>query len=133
MLSAKVAAAAILIAISISACGVTAKPLAGTPQAKVQAKTGIDDPRTKHVQCLRKQHIAVRKEQISGHPGFQVGVGPADPTVQFQATPGAAQNQAIMGQAQGAEAIGAALLYPNQAPNHLLSKVESCVELGVTG
>ena len=58
---------------------------------------------------------------------------PAGPTVQFQPTPGDAQGKQIGGQAQGAEVIGSALLYPNQAPSSLLSKVESCVAKGVQG
>ena len=51
----------------------------------------------------------------------------------FQPTPGAAQGEQIDGQAQGAEVIGTALLYPNQAPDELLSKVETCVAKGVPG
>lgn len=129
----KASAVAVLAAASISACGTTAKPVAGSPQATAAARKRIDDPVKKHIQCLQSEHIAVRREQIGGYPGFQVGVRPAGPTVLFQPTPGAAQTQAIMGQAQGAEAIGSALLYPNHTPNMLLSEVESCVELGVQG
>jgi hypothetical protein len=34
---------------------------------------------------------------------------------------------------ESAEVIGSALLYPNQAPDGLLQKVESCVAKGVKG
>jgi hypothetical protein len=53
--------------------------------------------------------------------------------VQFQPTPGDAQGVQIHGRAQGAEVIGSALLYPNQASAALLSNVESCVAKGVQG
>jgi hypothetical protein len=39
----------------------------------------------------------------------------------------------IHGLSQGAEVIGSALLYPNQASDKLLTKVENCVALGVGG
>ena len=133
MSCAKVAAAVGLAALSLSACGTTAKPVAGTPQAAANSHKGIDNPARKHVACLRQDHVPVRQVQVAGDPGFQVGTRPAGPTVQFLSTPGAAQYQQIRGQAQGAEVIGSALLYPNLATDKLLNKVESCVALGVSG
>jgi hypothetical protein len=53
--------------------------------------------------------------------------------VSFEPTPGDAQGVQIQGEAQGAEVIGSALLYPNQAPDSLLSTVEGCVAKGVSG
>ena len=75
----------------------------------------------------------MRRITLDGDPSFQVGVRPTGPTVIFLPTPGAAQAAQIDGQAQGAEVIGSALLYPNQAPDKLLSKVETCVAKGVPG
>lgn len=136
MPSAKSAAALGLAALSLSACGTTSKPEAGTANAIVKSHQGLDDPRTKHIVCLQQQRIPVRREQtvVDGQrlPGFQVGSG-AGPTVSFEPTPGDAQGVQIHGQAQGAEAIGSALLYPNAAPDSLLTKVESCVAQGVSG
>ena len=51
----------------------------------------------------------------------------------FEPTPGAAQESQIDGQVEGAEVIGSALLYPNQASDSLLQKVEDCVAKGVSG
>ncbi len=133
MSSAKVAAACVLAAVSLSACGVAAKPQAGTAQAVASTRNGVTDPATKHIACLRREHIPVRAETIDRDPAFQVGTRPTGPTVEFLATPGAAQYQQIDGEAQGAEVIGAALLYPNQASDALLNKVETCVAKGVTG
>jgi hypothetical protein len=68
-----------------------------------------------------------------GTTAMQIGTRPYGPTVYFEPTPGAAQEMQIDGQAQGAEVIGSALLYPNQASDQLLQQVEDCVALGVSG
>lgn len=133
MSSAKLALVAGTVAICLSACGSSAKPEAGTPAAVARTHKNVDDPRKKHLMCLRQEHIPVRRVTIGGLPGMQIGVRPAGPTVQFQATPGDAQGAQINGRAQGAEVIGSALLYPNQASDTLLSKVETCVAKGVQG
>jgi hypothetical protein len=137
MPSAKLAVAVGLAALSLSACGTSSKPEAGTPAALVKSHQGVDDPSTKHIQCLQQEHIAVRPEQVTvagqSLPGFQVGALPYGPTVSFEPTPGDAQGVQIHGQAQPAEVIGSALLYPNQASDSLLTKVERCVAQGVSG
>jgi hypothetical protein len=130
MSSAKLALAVGLVAISLSACGSTAKPEAGTLKAASVNQKGVDDPRTTHVDCLHDDHIPVTEW---GRWWFQVGSKPSGPTVNFQPTPGAAQEAQISGSVEGAEVIGAALLYPNQASDALLQKVEDCVAKGVSG
>lgn len=127
---AKLAPAVVLLAFVLSACGSSTKPEAGTLKAVSVVHQGIDDPRKTHIQCLHNEHIPVTR---FSHVWFQVGTRPSGPTVQFAITPGAAQNLQITGQVTGAEVIGAALLYPNQASGALLKKVESCVAKGVTG
>jgi hypothetical protein len=137
MPSAKLAVAVGLAALSLSACGTTSKPEAGTPTAIAKSHQSVDDPRTKHILCLQQDHVAVRSEQVTvggqSLPGFQVGTLPAGPTVGFEPTPGDAQGIQIHGQAQAAEVIGSALLYPNLASDSLLTKVENCVAQGVSG
>lgn len=137
MPSAKLAAALALSALSLSACGISSKPEAGTPKAIANGHKGLDDPRSKHTTCLREAHVAFHLEQrtIAGKllPSFQVDAAPSGPTVSFEPTPGDAQGIAIQGEAQGAEVIGSALLYPNQASDQLLSTVEACVAKGVSG
>jgi hypothetical protein len=138
MPSAKLAAALVLSALSLSACGISSKPEAGTPKAIATGHKGLDDPRSKHTACLAQAHIPFHLEQrtVAGKPGlpsFQVGTAPAGPTVTFEPTPGDAQGVQIQGEAQGAEVIGSALVYPNQAPDTLLSVVEHCVGQGVKG
>ena len=130
MSSAKLALAVGLVAISLSACGSTSKPEAGTLQAAAVNQKGVDDPRTTHVDCLRDEHLPVTE---FGRTWFQVGSKPSGPTVNFAPTSGAAQEDQINGSVESAEVIGAALLYPNQAPDSLLKKVEDCVAKGVSG
>ncbi len=120
----------VALALLVSACGTSAKPEAGSLNATRIVPRGIDDPRKTHIQCLRAEHIPVTR---FSHVWFQVGTRPSGPTVQFAATPGAAQNLQITAQETGAYVIGAALVYPNQASDRLLKKVDACVSKGVTG
>jgi hypothetical protein len=137
MPSAKLAVALGLAALSLSACGIAAKPEVGTLKADVKSHQGLDDPRIKHMTCLRQDHIAVRPTQamIAGQtlPAMQIGTAATGPSVAFEPTPGGAQLVQIHGQAQGAEVIGSALLYPHQATDGLLKRVEGCVAQGVSG
>lgn len=130
MSSAKVVLASLLTAASLSACGIAHKPVVGTPSAVAKNDQGVDDPRTAHIQCLHAENIPV---VAWGRIWMQIGSRPYGPTVQFTPTPGAAQEAQISGQVQSAEVIGSALLYPNQASDDLLQKVESCVAKGVKG
>jgi hypothetical protein len=130
MPSAKLALVAGLAAVSLSACGSTAKPEAGTPTAITKNHKGVDDPRKKHITCLRQDHIQVARV---GTTGLQIDTPPSGPTVQFEPSPGIAQGLQIQGQAQSAEVIGGALLYPHQASDATLQQVEDCLAQGVTG
>jgi hypothetical protein len=132
MSSAKLAIACALAAVVLSACGTQTKPAAGTisPTVTSEGHAKIDDPRTKHVECLRQENIPVTEV---GETGLQIGTPPSGPTVRFDPTPGSAQHDQIGGQVTGAEVIGSALLFPNQASDELLGKVETCLAQGVAG
>ncbi len=132
MSSAKLAIACALAAVVLSACGTKTNPMAGTisPTATTEGHAKIDDPRTKHAECLRQEKIPVTDV---GQSGMQIGKPPTGPYVRFVATPGAAQSAQIDGTVTGAEVIGSALLFPNQASDELLGKVETCLAVGVTG
>ncbi len=84
MSSAKLALAIGLVAISLSACGNTAKPEAGTQKAATINQKGVDDPRTAHVDCLRSEHISVR---VYGRTWLQVGTKPSGTDGQLPADP----------------------------------------------
>jgi hypothetical protein len=105
---------------------------AGTisPNATSEGHARIDDPRTKHVACLRQHRLPVIEV---GRTWLQVGSAPAGPRVQFEPTAGAAQESQITGSVPGAEVIGSALLFPDQASDQELKVVEDCLAQGVSG
>jgi hypothetical protein len=121
----KLAVASGVAAILLCACASAVKP----PQGHGK----IDDPRINNpdrVACLRHDHLPV---QFVGRTGLQIGPLPTGPSVWFAPTPGAAQADQIEALTQGAEAIGAALLYPHQASDGELTLIEDCLSKGVTG
>lgn len=130
MSPAKLVLLCLLAASSLSACGIAAKPEVGSPGAQARSRNGIDDPRLMHIACLQAEHIPVT---TFGSTWMQIGTKPTGPTVQFTPTPGAAQEDQISGRVTSAEVIGSALLYPNQASDSLLQKVEACLAQGVKG
>jgi hypothetical protein len=115
--------AAALSALALSACSVTANTSAGRGR--------VDNPRTQagRLQCLRAHHLPVTEV---GTTGLQIGQLPGGPTISFTPTPGSAQAAQLNGQAQGAEVIGSALVYPNQASDSELGVIENCVAQGVS-
>jgi hypothetical protein len=116
MSAAKPAAAVALVALAVSACGTSSKPLAGTPgaTAKNTGRGVVDDPRKKHLICLREHHVPATEV---GTAVIQVGTPPNGPTVTFAPTPG----------------IGSALLVPNGASDQELKVLEDCMAQGVGG
>jgi hypothetical protein len=95
----------------------------------------VDDPRNVHLPCLRGAGLPIHEYATGAQrlPTIQVGTLPTGPTIIFYPTPGIAQGLQLMGEEQGAEVIGSALLYPNQASDSELSIVEKCVAIGVSG
>lgn len=133
MSSAKLAVACALTALALSACATTHKQSAGELRVTAGGHFGrgaIDDPRTKHMKCLQQHHFPVIRV---GQTGLQIGAPQIGPSVSFEPTPGSAQEAQIKGQVEGAEVIGSALLYPNQASDQQLQVVEDCLALGVSG
>jgi hypothetical protein len=142
MTLAKLALACSLAAVSLCACGIAAKPLAGSSNLTHSAGNyaTVDDPRAVHLGCLQQSGLPpIRQYWTSGAPpsgrlpAIQIGAPPAGPTAVFYPTPGAAQEtQIINPAAQGAEVIGNALLYVTpQASDQELSKIEGCLAIDV--
>lgn len=113
-----------LAAIALSACGAIVKPRHGRGR--------VDDPRLTagHLQCLRAHHLPATDV---GTTSIQIGTPPAGPTINFLPTPGTATGYQIQNRAAGAEVIGNALLYPNQASDSELGVIEDCLDQGVSG
>lgn len=121
------------LSVALGGCGSTAKPVAGSPSLDREKPAGrgtVDDPRTKHLRCLRDNGFAVIKR---GSTDLLIGQGAGQVAATFAPTPGAAQDEQISGHVQGAEVIGSALLYPGEVPDQVLKKIEDCLGQGVTG
>ncbi|MBV9166725.1 MAG: hypothetical protein JO342_11290 [Solirubrobacterales bacterium] len=119
----KAMAAAGVAALVLSGCAGLAKPPGGRGRAL--------DPRTagqNYFACLRANHLQVSQR---GRVGLQVGQPPDGAMIVFEPTAGIAEGQQIEAKAQGAEVIGAALLYPNHTPGSELTLIENCLGQGV--
>jgi hypothetical protein len=132
---AKLASVSALAVAALAGCGAVAvKPAgngrsgsSGGSRASVGAAAAPVSPAAAHTGCLRADHLQVR----------QLGISDLliDPSVRvhFAPTPGGALADQIEGRAQGAEVIGAALLYPGAAPDAELTVIENCLASGVSG
>jgi len=121
--SPKALVAVSLTVVGLSACSVTANKPGG--------RGHVADPRTQagRLDCLRAHRLPVTEV---GATGLQIGQLPTGPTIHFTPSTGAGQAAQLEGQAQGAEVIGSALVYPNQAPGSELKVIEDCVAQGVS-
>lgn len=131
----KLASVSALAVTALAGCGAVAVKPAGigrsgstaASHARVSAPAAHVSPAAAHTGCLRADHLEVRQTGISDLL--------IDPSVRvhFAPTPGGALADQIEGRAQGAEVIGAALLYPGAAPDAELTKIENCLASGVSG
>lgn len=65
--------------------------------------------------------------QLAGEKSIQID-GPNGPRAEFFVSSGEAEALQFQGDAQGAQQIGAALLFVNGASDAVLTKVEKCLE-----
>ncbi len=114
-----------LAVVALGACGTTVKPS--------QGRGRIDNPRTGGPDYLKCIHDRGLSAVEVGATSIQVGQLPGGPMIRFLSTPGAATAAQIAGQTQGAEVIGAALLYPNRGSDSELQAIEGCLGQGVKG
>ena len=139
MSSAKLALASGLVAVAliVSACGIQAKPIAGTAQlASARGNHGVyNDPRTPYLHCLRGAGFQLTRFRSGPEklPALQIDAAPTGPTVVFEPTPGIAEGEQITAQVEGAEVIGSALVYPNRTSDARMATVEGCLTIGVKG
>jgi hypothetical protein len=134
---AKLVTACGLSAFLVAACGIKQKPLAGTAQLESARgnHAAVDDPRLRHAKCLRHDHYRIYEYRTAADhlPVIQMGKPAVGPLIVFEPTPGIAQGLQIQGQDEAAEIIGTALVFPNLASDREMTKVETCVSLGVVG
>lgn len=126
-----------LASAALAGCGGGIKPVAGSDvpasSSKPLGRGVVDQAREPYYKCIRAAGLPVVKVGRTPAEGLQVGALPAGPTIAFAPSPGSAEGEQMTGQAQGAEVIGAALLYVHQAPDAELAKIEDCLDQGVTG
>ncbi|MGN6168553.1 MAG: hypothetical protein ACTHQQ_10340 [Solirubrobacteraceae bacterium] len=120
---AKAMAAACVAVVVLSGCASLARPARGRGAA-VDPRTGSSN----YLACLRANRLSVSE---LGSNRLQVGKLPSGPTIVFEPTAGIAEGRQIEGKVQGAEVIGAALLYPNHASGAELTLIENCLGQGV--
>ena len=92
------------------------------------AAEGAPDPNDKRAVAL----ACIRDEQgldarLSGGKSIQVD-GPGGARIEFLLSGGEAEGRQFLGGAQGAEQIGSALLFVNDAGEDQLEKVEACLQ-----
>jgi hypothetical protein len=127
-------AVAALAALAVTGCGaVRVQPTVPAGSPRLVSRGRVDSPLTNihnHLACMQGAHLDVH---VVSPIKLQVDAAPGGPTVVFTPTPGAAQAAQIDGSVQGAEAIGPALLYPNQGSDGELNSIEDCLDQGVQG
>ncbi|WP_249010998.1 hypothetical protein [Conexibacter sp. DBS9H8] len=127
----------IAVALFVSACGIQAKPVAGTVHLDRYPgnHSYVNDPREPYLNCLHQAGFKVT-EFLTG-PGqlrsLQINSVPYGPTVVFEPTPGIAEGDQMKGEVESAEVIGSALVYPHRSSDALMKTVETCVAIGVKG
>jgi hypothetical protein len=129
----RVLTAVTFASLALAGCGaVKVQPTAPAGSTRLASRGHVDKPYTvrNHLGCLRAAHLPV---QVVSPTRLQVGAAPTGPTIVFRPTPGAAQADQIDGNAQGAEVIGSALIYPNQASDAELGTIGACLAQGVQG
>ncbi len=130
MSSAKVTIVGVLAALTLSACGtINVKPSANASVGVAPSRGRVDDQRAmnpNHVACLRAAGFPVA---LAGANDLSV----AGLHVHFDPTAGSAEDDQIRNREQSAEVIGDALLYPGNASDGELSKIEGCLASGVKG
>jgi hypothetical protein len=127
--------AALLVAAALAGCGQSAHPLAAPAGSAVKpgmslGRGRVDDPRIAHLACMRAAHLPAVDV---GQSDMQVGPAQQGAHIHFTPSPGAAQALQLTGSVQSAEVIGAALLYPDAAPDAELEAIENCLAQGVQG
>ena len=112
-------AAACLLALAASGCGI-----GGDDDAISQAGPNPNDKRGVALSCItREKDVPAR---LVGEKSIQVE-GPNAPRVEFFVSSGEAEARQFQGEGQGAEQVGAALLFVNGGSDEVLVKIEDCL------
>jgi hypothetical protein len=127
----------VVVALFVSACGIQAKPVAGTSHLLRSPgnHSYVNDPRRPYIKCLRNDGFTLTKFNYGSEKlrAMQINSKPTGPTVVFEPTPGIAEGDQMKGQEEAAEVIGSAVIYPWHSADKLMKKVEGCLATKVKG
>jgi len=104
------------LALAAGACG-SKEPVTGD-------EPDPNDKRAVALDCFTNE--AGLEAETLGDQSIQVG-GPGGPRVEFFLSSGEAESQQFKGEAQGAEQVGAALLFVNDGSDEVLEALEDCL------
>jgi hypothetical protein len=88
---------------------------------------GSTDDRTAAMDCIDSKDIDARFEGEEGDEEIVIGSGPDAPRIKFFLTGPEAEAEQFQGRGEGAEQIGATLLYVGNGSDDLLHDVETCL------
>jgi hypothetical protein len=111
--------ALVLPALAAAGCG------SSDTGGSANAGANPNDKQAVALDCLNGKGVPVTER---GKNGLQVGAPATGPRIEFFLTNGQAEGKQFLGDAQGAEQIGPALLYVRQGHDKLLEKVEDCLD-----
>ena len=111
-------AAAWALALAAGGCG-------GDDKATAEGEPDPNDKRAVAFACIRDDEGL--DARLSGEKSIQVD-GTGGPRIEFLLSGGEAEGRQFLGGAQGAEQIGSALLFVNDAGDEQLKKIEECLE-----
>lgn len=95
------------------------------PEPEPVEELASDDKRGEALACIRDvKRIEARPV---GDKEIAIGPGEGGPTIEFFQSSLEAEAEQFEGNAEGAEQIGAALLYVRDAPEPLLEELEACL------
>ncbi len=112
-------AAACALTIAVAGCNGSDK------EPSAESAPDPNDKRAVALACIRNEKGL--DARLSGEKSIQVD-GPHGARIEFLLSGGEAEGRQFLGGAQGAEQIGSALLFVNDADEDQLTKVEGCLE-----
>jgi len=110
-------AAALALALIAPGCG------SGDDEAIRNAGPNPDDKRSVALSCIEGAGVPAA---LTGEKSIQVD-GAGAPRIEFFVSSGEAEGKQFQGEAQGAEQVGAALLFVNEGDDETLKKIEDCL------
>jgi len=112
-------AAALALTLIAPGCG-----LGGDDDSIRSAGPNPNDKRGVALTCItREKQLPAR---LVGEKSIQVD-GPGAPRIEFFVSSGEAEARQFQGEAQGAQQVGAALLFVNQGDDEVLQQIEDCL------